>query len=372
MDMQINNIVKSQLIQHLQNFKGSSANFNAFSSSQNYKTDSLKPYESKNQEPSFFKKLFMHPSLIVVPLFPASCYDIYSFFKGRSIEKHIKDPLIKEAKLKDFNKTSFKTGLALFLTAIPLYFITDYINKKSRDRNFGKASKQIEIFNKQNGTALKLIPRCKNGSNTELASFDPLSAQVLLTEKVPGDILYANIKQKYIINHELVHAKQHILMACSENGINKMNYILVKRISEKLRDKQKSAIYDTYQEIKNAKNDEYKDKTVKINNYQVNFKDYIAAMYKIVYEKDTNPDNVPILLNKEFYEKAKAVKGSLTQGEEKKAQAYLEAYEKYPENVGFMQVLSPNSDYKQNLLEKEAFKAIPWYANIIMNLVCFF
>lgn len=366
--MPINRVINTQIIRYPQNFKGSSANSNTLSSFHDYQTDP----KSKNQEPSFFKKLIMHPSLIILPFFPASCYDTYAFFKEKSLKKNIEDPLIKENKLKEFNKISFKTVLALFLMAIPLYFITDYINKKGKDKNFTKANKQIEDFNKQNRTTLKLIKSSKNTPNNVAASFDPLSAQVLLTEKVPGDMIYANIKQKHIINHELVHAKQHILMACSKNGINKMNYIVVRRISKKLDDKKKLVIYNIYQEIKDEKNDKYKDKTVKINNYKINFVDYVTALYKVLYEKDSNPDNIPIIINKEFYEKAKAVRGSITQEEEKKAQAYLEAYEKYPENVGFMQALNPNSDYKQNLLEKEAFKAIPWYADVIMNLLYIF
>lgn len=357
--MQINSVVNSQISQHQQNSKEKSV-------------DALTTSKSKNQEPSFFKKLFMHPSLIVVPLFPASCYDIYSLFQEKSIKKHIKDPLIKETKLKKFNKTAFKTRLALFLTAIPLYFITDYINKKGRDRNFAKANKQIEDFNKQNGTTLKLIPRGKNVPNTELASFDPLSAQVLLTEKVPGDILYANIKQKYIINHELIHAKQHILMACSENGINKMNYIAVKRISRKLDDKKKQAILIAYQNINEVKNDDYKNKTIKINNYQINYVDYITALYRILYDKSSTSNNVPIIINKDFYEKAKAANATLTPDEKDKAEAYLEAYANYPEKVDFIQSLNPNSDYHRNLLEKEASKAIPWYINMLMNALCFF
>lgn len=367
--MQINNVINSQIIQYHQNFKASSANSDARLTAQSSKTES----KTKKQEQSFFKKVLTHPSLIIVPFFPEGCYEVYSAFKENSLKKQVKKGLIKEDKLTEFNKTVLKTSIALFLAAIPLYFATDYINKKYKNKNFNKARQQIDDFNKTNGTTLKLTPRTgKNVSNIEAASFDPLSAQVLLTEKVPEDILYSNIKQKHIINHELVHAKQHILMVCSENGINKMNYILVKKISHKLSNKQKSSIYDTYQDIRHSKDDKYIEKTLTVNNYQVNFVDYVTAMYKVLYEEDVNPDNVPIVLNKEFYEKAKAEKGSLTQDEEKKAQAYLEAYEKYPEDVGFMQTLNPNSDYKQNLLEKEAFKVIPWYTNFIMNLLSVF
>lgn len=347
-----------------QNFKEDSAN-------QNTQTNLLEKSESQNREDGFFRKIFTRPSLTALPTLPFVGVGIYAFFKELKIKKQIKDPAIRETRLKEFNKTMYRTGIASLLSAIPLYFVIDYINNKNRNKNFEKAREQIEDFNKQNGTSIKLIPKNKKPSFVELASFDPLTARISLTERVTGDIIYASIKQKHLINHELVHAKQHILMACSENGISKMNYIIVKKLANKLSDEKKLEIYNEYQKIKNTKNDEYKGKTVKMNGYKINLVDYVAALYKVIYEKETNPDNIPIILNKDFYEKAKSARGALTKEEEKKAEAYLEAYEQYPAKVGFIEAINPNSDYKQNLLEKEAFKAIPWYTNMIFNILCF-
>lgn len=363
--MQINNRFKLGFMTFKQNFKEDSAN-------QNTQTNLLEKSESQNQKEGFFRKIFTRPSLTAIPTLPFVGVGIYAFFKELKIKKQIKNSIIKESRLKEFNKTMYRTGIASLLSAVPLYFVIDYINNKNKNKNFEKAKKQIEDFNKQNGASIKLIPQNRKPSFIDLASFDPITARISLTERVTGDIIYAKIKQKHLINHELVHAKQHILMACSENGISKMNYIIVKKLANKLNDEKKLEIYNEYQKIKTAKNMEYKGKTVKMNNYKINLVDYVTALYKVIYEKETNPDNIPIILNKEFYEKAKSTRGALTKEQEKKAQAYLEAYEEYPAKVGFIQAINPNSDYKQNLLEKEAFRAIPWYTSIIMNLLCFF
>lgn len=335
--MRINSIVNSRIVQNQQKFKGNSA-------------ESSDANTSKNQRPDFLKKLISHPSLIAIPLLPVFCYDIYSITKEKSLKK-ASMPLDE---IKKFKKNSFKMKLALSTIAIPLYFATDYLNKKYKERNLNKAKKQVNDFNERYNVDVKLIisPIDKK-NNLTLGGFDALSAQIMLPEKSFEDIIYANFRQKAIIRHELIHAKQHILMACSENGINKMNYIFAKQSSKGLSDKVKSNIILSYNEIKG--NDKFNNETTKLNGYDINAVDYITAMYKVLYDKNSNPDNIPIIINKEFYEKAKASKGALTEKEEIKAQKYLEAYEKYPTKNSFIDDINPFSDYRQNLLEKEAY-----------------
>lgn len=367
--MQTNSINKFQIIKRQQNFVGNSAD------SGSAKTGDANNSNTSPQKQGFFTKIMQHPSLIVVPFFPLGCYDTYASFRELFLSNQIKKSLEKgkaEDKLINFQKTSLKVNLALFLAAIPLYFITDYLNKKCKDKNFAKAGKQVEEFNKQNNTNLILAYSSRKTPNIVAASFNSISANLLLTEKVPEDMITANLKQKYIVKHELIHAKQHILMACSENGLNKMNYIAVKKVAKKLDEDKRAEVYDEYQKIQNSDGDKYKNKMVKINNYEVNYVDFMTALYKVIYDKETNPDKVPIIINKSFYQQAKAAKGPLTKAEEKKAQAYLEAYDKYPEKVGFFEAMNPNSEYYQNLLEKEAYKAIPWHIDLMMNLLCIF
>lgn len=335
--MNINSVVNSQIIHKQQKFKGNSAENNSAKN-------------SKNQRPNFFKKLITHPSLIIIPLVPIFGYDIYNRIK----EKSLKKACASSEEIKKFNKSSIKTAFAFFALAIPLYFATDYINKKYKEKNFAKVKKQVDEFNQKYNVNIKPITSPIDKKNPmKLGVFSPITAQIMIPEKVYEDMINANFKRKSIIRHELIHAQQHIMMACSKNGINKMNYLCVKKISKKLSAEQKLDIQKTYDKIQG--NDKYKNKTVKISDYEINALDYYTALYKVIYDKNANPDNIPIIINKEFYEKAKVSKGHLTEKEEIKAQKYLEAYEKYPTKIDFLDMQNPFSDYRQNLLEKEAY-----------------
>ena len=188
-----------------------------------------------------------------------------------------------------------------------------------------------------------------------MGGFNPLTAQMLLPEKIFDDIFNATFRQKSIIKHELVHAQQHILMASSENGIHKMNYLCAQKASERLSNKQKINIKNIYEEIKDNGDNKYKNKKNTINGYELNLVNYITALYKILYDKNANPDNIPIIINEDFYEKAKLSKGSLTKGDQDKAKLYLVAYKEYPAKVSFVKTITPFSDYRQNLLEREAY-----------------
>lgn len=361
--MQINSVVNYQIVPKEQNFKGGSAD-NAVQS------DSQKISESDKKESNAALKLLHYPSLIIVPTFPFICYEIYNEFKEDSISKKIKNSLIKEDKLNAHRKVSQKVSLALCAAAIPLYFLTDYINKKNEDKNFDKAVEQVEEFNEQNQTNIKLIKTPVTTKNIHIAGgFIPLSAQIHLPEKMPGDLIFANLKQKYTIKHELIHAKQYMLMARSNDGINKLNFIVVKRMARKLNEDKKLKIYNTYQEIIKTPNNQ-NDETVSINGCKINTVDFITALYKVLYDEKANPDNIPIIINKDFY--SNAAKKSLTEAEEKKAQAYFDAFEKYPPKTDFIQSLNPYSDYHQNLLEQEASKATPWYINLVIQFLYFF
>ena len=313
----------------------------------------------------FFTKLLNHPSLIIIPLLPSSCYDTYSIYKNILLKKQIKNSLIEEEKLKEFKNKSKKFEIGLFLTAIPLYFITDYINKKNKNKNLKKAKEQVEKFNIQNQTNINLTNKSsKSKSILTAGSFNGVTGELFLPDKIPGDIIMGNIMQKYIIKHELIHAQQYMLMAKSKDGIERLNYIVAKRTSESFDEQTKKDICDNYLNILNATNNY--DKPIKINNYEVPAKNLIIATYNIIKEKEKNPKNIPIIINKNFYEKAIMPKSPLTQEEELKALKYFDAIEKYPKKVSFLQSINPFSDYNQNLLEKEASKAAPWYAYLFM------
>lgn len=366
--MRIDSVNNSQIIQKQQNFKGNSANSSSLGGNDEINNSSLldkndnialtKINNKKNEKLGFGEKLLLYPSLTRIPAFLPITYGIYHLIKAHSLKKKIKKSLLPEEKLNEFKKASSKKLLIFCASAVPVYFLTKYINKKCEDKNFAKAQEQVEYFNSHNGTNIELIkiPSTKNNKRIA-ASFANISGKIKLLEHIPGDAIYANFSQKYIINHELTHAKQYMLMARSENGINKLNYITVKNMAKELDDEKKKLLYTGYKDIED---DGFKDGGTRVNidGYKINYNDFVTAIYKFVYEKDTNPDNYPIIINKNFYEQAKAAKGPLTEAEEKKAQAYFEALEKYAHFERKNSALSKeNKDYRENLIEKEASDA---------------
>lgn len=349
--MRIYNTKQFKTNQYQQDFHGNTIE-NANSSTTNNLQDKNNDYKL-----TFSKKLQLYPLLARMPLFLPITYGSYHLIKAHYIKKKVKTNILSEDKLKEFKRSSVKKFLFCCGLIVPMYFLANYINKKSENKNFAKAQTQIDIFNEHNGTNIKLvkIPNTSQEMIKKSASFNPIPAQINLSEFIPGDIINANLLQTHIINHELIHAKQNILMACSENGINKLNYITIYKMTKALDDEKIKLISTAYQDLKN---DNFTDDGTEITipgGYKINYNSFVISMYKAIYEKDTNPDNYPTVINKTFFEQAKKSKGPLTTDEEQKAQKYFDAEMQYVVfNPNYSTLAKENSDYRENLLEQEA------------------
>lgn len=311
--------------------------------------------KNKDKKMTLKEKLLYYPSLTYIPILVPINYGIFRLVKKQFLKYNAKRSELSQEKLKTFKKSAPKNWLICGAATIATSFLMDFINRKNKDKNFAKAQKQVDNFNKNNGTEIKLIKKSKSMDSKKIAAaFKPLSGQIYLSDYVFGDIMNAKFTQTHVLNHELTHAKQHILMCNAKNGINKFNYLYVKKMVKNLDNEQsKKVIYNAYQEIKKDKS--LYETVIKHDNYSIIIGDFITAIYKVIYERETNPNNIPIIINKEFYEKAKATRGQLTDEEEKKAQTYFEAYDRYsPRQNGTYVLSKENPNYNENLLEKEA------------------
>lgn len=247
------------------------------------------------------------------------------------------------------------------LAALPIYFFVNFLNNKNKDKNLKKVQENIDNFNKENNTSVKLInEQPENITVGALADF--ISGNIALRKIYYEDLIFSNISKNHVLQHELSHIKQYILMACSENGIQRMNYIVAKRMACILGENAKKELYEAYKELQQDSKNNYKNIPLTKMGYDMNLSNYITAMYKLIFENETKPENIPMIINETFYNNAKSKRGKLTPEEEKKAQVYLAAFENYPKQFGIVEILNPNSTYNQNPLEKEAYK-IPWYAH---------
>lgn len=351
--MQINSVINSRISHNKQNFNSNSANLDM---KNNEIYASLQNDNHQNSKLTFMEKLRYSPALFILPAILPVAYGIYYSVKKHLLKKKVKQsPQVLE-KLNKFKQSSVRNKLIFCALAVPMYFLTEYINKKNEVKNFLKAQTQVNNFNAENGTNVSLtrVPKSSSELKHKSASFNYISGQIKLSEFITGDIINSKIIQSDVVNHELAHAKQYILMACSNNGINKINYIAINKMAKDLDKNKITLFHNAYEDIK--RNNFIDDGTkIRIGGHEINYNDFVIAIYKIIHEKDKNPDNYPIIINKAFYNQAISVRGPLTEQEENQAKAYFEAAEKYPLTLGVSQFINPKSDYNNNLLEKEAF-----------------
>lgn len=312
-----------------------------------------------NRQSSFAKKLFAYPTLSLIPLLPLCISGIYMYSKRFALKKQAKTSADNMAKFAQYDKNLPKKLAIFWVSMFPIGFAMNALNKNNREKHNNNVHKIVNDFNKKNNTNVEL--KTQPLGIFIAAAMDPVSGKINMDDKFIEDSLYAKVHQKPYLKHELVHAQQYMLMACSDGGIEKLNYIVVKKLAKVIGAKGKKEVADIYNEIQKGANDKYKNATIDRLGYKMNSIDYITALYKVMHEPETQQKDIPIIINKNYYEQVRAKKGKLSAAEEKKAQEYLKAYEEYPATVGFFQMINPNSQYRQNLMEKEAYKMNPWY-----------
>lgn len=312
---------------------------------------------------SGFEKFFKLTSLNGAAFLPFDIAGTIWIARALLFKQKVKEE-IKAVGFRKYKNGLMKKGGLLLAAGVPIYLLADYLNKKSEPKNIEKAKNTIDEFNRQNHAQLKLGKPLRLAGLINAAT-DPISGSITISTQMSQDIFLDKVYRNALLKHELVHAKQYILIGCSKDGIKKLNFVIVNNIAKKLNTGGQKEIYDAYQEIQAGVDDKYKNAVLDNGIQKLNLVNYITALYKVTYEKDkTGLDDIPIIINKEFYENAKANRPQLTEAEEEKAKAYLEAVEKYPDagKVGIFDSWDPNSPYRSNLLEKEAFAATPWYA----------
>lgn len=315
--------------------------------------------KSNNRKSSFVKKLFAYPTLSLIPVLPLCISGIHMYKKRFSLKKQAKTSADKMAKFVEYDKNLPKKLTIFWLSMFPIGFAMNALNKRNKEKYNNNAYKTLNDFNKKNNTNVEL--NVQPLGMFVAAAMDPVSGKINMDDRYVEDSLYANTHQKPYLKHELVHAKQYMLMACSEGGIEKLNHIVVKKLAKVIDANGKKEVAAIYNEIQSGTSDKYKNATIDRLGYKINSIDYITALYKVMFEPETQPKDIPIIINKDYYEQVRAKKGKLSEAEEKKAQEYLKAYEEYPTIVGFTQMINPRSQYRQNIMEKEAYKMNPWY-----------
>lgn len=298
----------------------------------------------KPKKQSFFSKYMSMPSATLIPA---------GIFIGVTINDYIK--LIKD-KISTV-KYLKRLGIATVLTFGSIIGLSAFFLNKS-NKNFTKAE---TFFNENNTTSAKLV---KNNVNEDYigAQYDPVTGEISINKQYLGDPLLKT-KMKYLLKHELIHAKQFETIARMDDGIEKLNYSCMKQLSNTYKNKPlfKNAIDTIYNELVAEPTHKYDNVEVTVSGYKLPFKKWTIAMHRLMNDKVKTYKDIPMLINKEHYETVRQKLGKLSTEEEKLANKYYEAHLKY-KTPSAIDVLNPWSDYYNNILEKEAYAVMPLWA----------
>ena len=256
---------------------------------------------------------------------------------------------------KAFGKSFKNIGIAAVISSCATFAISKYLNSKTDENN----KKLTQTFNEINtDTNAKMAEKMIYPKTAE-AFYYPMSGKIQFNQNTINDpILSRNIGKK--IKHELVHAKQYETVARSKDGIKKVNFVTLNQIKRNIEKANAKESFDAiYEDIQNNGN-KYDDTRIKLMGgaVEVNLKDYITALHTLLNNPEATYNDIPIVIDAKHYQEVIDKKGKLTSEEEAKADEYYKAMLDY-KSVNFFSALNPWSDYRQNILEKEAYKENP-------------
>ncbi len=271
------------------------------------------------------------------------------------------DQLKKTYKKKFFRDTPKNMAIGLGVGLLGYLGINALTQAYYKPKAEAHIRKRMTQFNEEKGVASQayVLPVPHPLLDAEA---DPVSGNILLNPVLVKDLLFSKWRLDPIMSHELKHLEQFILMGISpNNGFQRLNFITVKKMVDELKKAPEAIIEirEAHNEILRGLSDEDKQKNMSINGFKMPTTTFVEACYTLMYKQDAKPEDIPMVINQDFYQKAAKVHGKLSPEEIEKAEAYFQAWENYSE-VKSMSNL-PESSYHKNILEKEAFETMPWY-----------
>lgn len=282
-----------------------------------------------------------------IPLYLAYIYSMGQLGKAINLPKTQFNYVLR----KSVRNTAVATALGCLSTLV----LGKYLNSKTEKNN----KKIVQLFNEiKTDTNAKLADKMIYPGVAE-ALYNPMSGKIQFNQNTINDpILSKNIRKK--IKHELVHAKQYETVARSNDGIKKVNFVALNQIKKNIEKCNAKEVFDSIYEDINKNTDKYKDTKIRLMGgcVEVNLKDYITALHTMLNNNEATYNDIPIVIDAAHYQEVIDKKGKLTPEEEVRADEYYKAMLDY-EPISLLKALNPFSSYRQNILEKEAYKENP-------------
>ena len=302
---------------------------------------------------SKFANIAQYPALAA--LFGTYFYGINKIIKS-------KKQGLPQNEISKISKNVLKKGGLASLFAIGGWaLLSSYFNSQ---RNQYIANTK-DYFNQINKTGAKLSEKEFNSAYVA-AFYNGASGEVCINKNNLNDS-WSNYKNKFTLKHELVHARQYETVARMDDGIRKLNYAVFKNDANRLKNEvaQKQMIDSAYSDIISDKTHKYDTSKFSYDGYEIPFKDYIVAMHKLINDEEKDYTDIPMLINEKHYESVREKFGKLTPEEEQKANEYYNGILNYVGADSWFTANNPYSEYRNGILEKEAYKETPWYTMII-------
>lgn len=282
-------------------------------------------------------------------------YNIHKISKLKKAEKFVKADTLSKSFLKKFAIVT-SAGVALIAGL-------QYLFNQNSDKKYEKIQK---LFNEINTDTCATIDDKPFRISTLSAAFNPISGKVSINRNLVNDPIMNKMCKK-LLKHELVHAKQFETIARMDDGIEKLNYATMKRIAKFAQNPYvKNEFISIYNDIQ-ANPLKYDNKIIYIDNAPVDLKNYITSIYTLITDQKADYKDIPMVISRDYYQNVRKQKGKLTPEEQQKAELYYLAQIDYPQ-LNIFTILNPFSKYRDNLLEREAYKENPGVIGFIRKM----
>ncbi|MBO7673014.1 hypothetical protein J6S88_06370 [bacterium] len=305
------------------------------------------------------KKYFWSPTAAIISFAPLLGYETFSIAKLRRLTKAGNKDLKKA-----FAQKSLRNIVILLAVATALCLGLEYLFSRNSDKKVKEFRQDFADLNTE--TEAKLRDQIVRSSYIG-AMCSSVSEEITVNYNLVLDPITRR-RLKKLVKHELVHAKQYETIARSENGINKLNYAVLKSAAKLFNNPKAIDEFEmVYQELNKDTTGKFDNMTLHLLGADVDFKRYFQGIHELLTNKDAGIDDLPMVIDVEHYKKVIDKKGALTPEEADKAEKYYEAMLDYPP-ITFWRTINPFSSYYDNLLEREAYKENPNFATFVRNI----
>ena len=237
---------------------------------------------------------------------------------GAILYKIKKNPmsLMSSVQKEKFVTNNIRNVLITLLAAAGCNIGINFLHNK----NIDKISPKVEDkFNTYNTTSAKLADNHFRSQGL-YAKYNIINGEVEFSKDFLKDPIKGLCLDK-IIKHELEHAKQFEMIAALDDGIEKLNFTVMKNIASGIKgDDEKEAMFMSNEALQADNTEKSYNAVIVVQGAEVNMKNYIKALATLLQNPEATYKDIPMVIDKKHYLEAVKKRGPLTIEEKAKAE----------------------------------------------------